>query len=201
VTEKGRDVAIARSDEEVAKGAVSLARSPWLPSLDLYGRETWLRYLPEVKVPAGSFPTSQTGSRPTASRPLRSFTTSARPPLQSAPQIRLKAARSEPSDRNRCGLEFIVSYFDLLEAEELLKVAQEEVTRYEAHRKDAAARHKAGVVPATKCSRPTPQIRCSAVSRRCFDCQQDVGLEHFVAGDHAGLVAGGTRPYGGPHSA
>ena len=40
VTENGRDVAIARSDEEAAKGAVSLARSPWLPQLDLYGRES-----------------------------------------------------------------------------------------------------------------------------------------------------------------
>jgi outer membrane protein TolC len=60
VTEQGRDVAIARSDEESAKSAVSLARSPWLPSLDLYGRETWLKNLPEVRVPSGaSFPTSQ----------------------------------------------------------------------------------------------------------------------------------------------
>jgi len=59
VTENGRDVAIARSDEESAKSAVSLARSPWLPSLDLYGRETWLKNLPEVRVPNGSFPTSQ----------------------------------------------------------------------------------------------------------------------------------------------
>ena len=50
VTEKGRDVAIAHSDEEVAKGAVSLARSPWLPQLDLYGRETWLYYQPAIKI-------------------------------------------------------------------------------------------------------------------------------------------------------
>jgi len=47
--------------------------------------------------------------------------------------------------RNRAALEFISAYFDLLEAEELLKVAQEEVTRYEAHRRDAEARLKAGV--------------------------------------------------------
>ena len=148
VTENGRDVAIARSDEEVAKGAVSLARSPWLPSFDLYGRETWLRYVPEAKVPAGSFPTSQdrfTTYGFKATQLLYDFgkTSSS----ISAAQFGLKAREAGTFRiRNRAAAEFIVAYFDLLEAEELLKVAQEEVTRYEAHRKDAAARHKAGVV-------------------------------------------------------
>ena len=31
VVDKGRDVSIARSDEDAARAAVSLARSPWLP--------------------------------------------------------------------------------------------------------------------------------------------------------------------------
>jgi outer membrane protein TolC len=39
-----------------------------------------------------------------------------------------------------------MAYYDLLESAELLKVSQEEETRYVAHRKDAAARLKAGVV-------------------------------------------------------
>jgi outer membrane protein len=141
-------VAIAHSDEEVAKGAVSLARSPWLPQLDLYGRETWLHYQPEVKVPAGSFATSQdqfTTYGFKATQLLYDFgkTSSS----ISAAQFGLKAREAGTFRiRNRAAVEFIVAYFDLLEAEELLKVAQEEVTRYEAHRKDAAARHKAGVV-------------------------------------------------------
>src|SRR5512146_1084727 len=59
VVENGRDVAIARSDEDAARASVSLARSPWLPFVDLYGRETWLRYQPEAKTPFGAFPTSQ----------------------------------------------------------------------------------------------------------------------------------------------
>jgi len=92
----------------------------------------------EVKVPAGSFPTSQdrfTTYGFKATQVLYDFgkTSSS---ISSA-KYGLKAARSNLPDPNRAALEFIVSYFDLLEAEELLKVAQEEVTRYEAHRKDA----------------------------------------------------------------
>ncbi len=148
VTENGRDVAIARADEEVAKGAVSLARSPWLPSLDLYGRETWLRNQPEAKTPFGPMPTSQdrfTTYGFKATQLLYDFgrTSSS----ISAAQFGLKAREAGTFRiRNRAAAEFIVAYFDLLEAEELLKVAQDEVTRYEAHQKDAAARHKAGVV-------------------------------------------------------
>lgn len=148
VTENGRDVAIARSDEEVAKGAVSLARSPWLPSLDLYGRETWLKDQPEAKTPFGPLPTSQdrfTTYGIKATQLIYDFgkTSSS----ISAAQFGLKAREAGTFRiRNRAAVEFIVAYCDLLEAEELLKVARDEVTRYEAHRKDAAARHKAGVV-------------------------------------------------------
>ena len=59
ITETGRDVTIARSDEDVARDAVSLARSPWLPFVDLYGRETWLQYQPQARTPYGAFATSQ----------------------------------------------------------------------------------------------------------------------------------------------
>jgi len=148
VTEKGRDVAIARSEEDAARNAVSLARAPWMPWVDLYGRETWLEHEPKVKVPVGSFPTSQdqfTTYGFKATQLLYDFgkTTSS----ISAAQYGLKAREAGTFRmRNRSALEFIVAYFDLLEADELLKVAQEEVTRYEAQRKDAAARLKAGVV-------------------------------------------------------
>jgi len=148
VTEKGRDVAIARSDEESAKSAVSLARSPWLPQLDLYGRETWLKNLPEVRVPNGSFPTSQdqfatVGFR--ATQVLYDFGKTSSSISSAKYSLKAREAGTFRAG-NRAALEFIISYFDLLEAEELLKVAQEEVTSYEAHGKDASARFKAGVV-------------------------------------------------------
>jgi outer membrane protein len=148
VTESGRDVKIAQSDEDVARGSVSLARSPWLPWVDIYGRETWLRDQPQAKTPFGAFPTSQDqfltyGVR--ATQLLYDFgkTSSS----IDAAQYGLKSREIETVRmKSQAALDFIIAYLDLLESEKLLKVATEEVTRYEAHRKDAEARYSAGII-------------------------------------------------------
>lgn len=148
VADTGRDVKIARSDEDVARSSVSLARSPWLPSVDLYGNETWLRYQPEAKFGTLIAPTSQDkfltyGVR--ATQILYDFgkTSSS----IDAATYGLKAREIETlRAKNRSALEFIIAYYDLLEAEKLLQVAGEDVQRYEAHKKDADVRYNAGVV-------------------------------------------------------
>ena len=148
VADTGRDVKIARSDEDVARSSVSLARSPWLPSVDLYGNETWLRYQPEAKFGTLIAPTSQDkfltyGVR--ATQILYDFgkTSSS----IDAATYGLKAREIETRrEKNRSALEFIIAYYDLLEAEKLLQVAGEDVQRYEAHKKDADVRYNAGVV-------------------------------------------------------
>ncbi len=148
VVEKGRDVSIARSDEDAARSAVWLARSPWLPFVDLYGRQTWLQYQPEAKTPFGPFPTAQDhfltyGVR--ATQLLYDFgkTSSA----IDAAKYGLTAREIETRrTQNQTAREFITAYLDLLESDKLLLVAQEEEARYEAHKKDAEARYRAGVV-------------------------------------------------------
>ena len=148
VTENGREVKIARSDEAAARETVSLARSPWLPSVDLYGRETWLKYQPEAKFGPSTVPTSQDqfatyGVR--ATQILYDFgkTSSS----VNTATFGLQAKEMDTTRvRNQSALDFIISYLDLLESEKLLHVAGEEVTRYEAHRKDAETRFKAGVI-------------------------------------------------------
>lgn len=148
VADSGRDVKIARSDEDVARSSVSLARSPWLPSVDLYGNETWLRYQPEAKFGALVAPTAQDkfltyGVR--ATQVLYDFgkTSSS----IDAAKYGLKAREIETMRaKNRSALEFIIAYYDLLEAEKLLRIAGEEVQRYEAHKTDAEVRYNAGVV-------------------------------------------------------
>ncbi len=148
VTENGRDVNIARSDEAIARETVSLARAPWLPTVDLYGRETWLRYQPAALFGGNSVFTSQdqfTTYGVKATQMLYDFgkTSSS----IDAAKYGLKAREIETVRvRNQSALDFIVSYLDLLESEKLQHVAGEEVTRYEAHRKDAEARLKAGVI-------------------------------------------------------
>ncbi len=148
VAETGRDVKIARSDEDVARSAVSLARAPWLPSVDLYGNETWLRYQPEAKFGTLTAPTAQDKFLTygvSATQILYDFgkTSSS----IDAAKYGLKAREIETQRaRNRAALEFIIAYYDLLEAEKLLQVAAEDVQRYEAHQKDAQVRYSAGVV-------------------------------------------------------
>jgi outer membrane protein len=150
VTGQGRDVAIARSEEAVARDAVSLARAPWLPSLDLYASETWLRYQPAVKFgPTGVTAYTSEDQFLTygfkATQLLYDFGKTSSSITAAQEGLRSREAGSLRT-RNRAALEFISAYFDLLEADELLKVAQEEATRYEAHRNDAEARFKTGVV-------------------------------------------------------
>lgn len=148
VTEQGRDASISRADVEAARQTVSLSRAGYLPSVDLYARETWLKDQPAVKTPGGAFPMSQDqyltyGFK--ATQVLYDFGKTGS--NVSASEFGLKSREAGAfRTRNRAALEFIVAYYDLLEAAEILKVAQEEVTRYEAHRKDADARFRAGVV-------------------------------------------------------
>lgn len=148
VADSGRDVKIAQSNEEAAKSGVSLARSPWLPQVDLYARETWLRYQPAALTPFGDLATSQDrflsyGVR--ASQLLYDFgrTSSS----IDAAKYSLKARETETRRaKNRTALEFVLAYLDVLEADKLLQVASEEVTQYEAHKHDAEVRFNAGVV-------------------------------------------------------
>jgi outer membrane protein len=150
VVESGRDVKIAQSDEDTARAAVSLARSPWLPWVDLYGRETWLQYQPKAifspNVPPVAISQDQYltyGIR--ATQLLYDFgkTSSS----ISAAQYGVKAQEIETRrTKNQVAIDFIVSYLDLLESEKLLKVAGDEVKRYEAHKKDTDVKFSAGVI-------------------------------------------------------
>jgi outer membrane protein len=148
VAETGRDIKIARSDEEVARNSVSLARSPWLPQVNIYGNETWLRYQPTARFNTVVAPTAQEQFFTygvTANQLLYDFgkTSSS----IDAAKYDLKAREiATQRARNRSALDFIFAYYDLLEADKLLQVAAEEVKQYEEHKRDAELRYSAGVV-------------------------------------------------------
>jgi outer membrane protein len=148
IADTGRDVKIARSDEEAARGAVWLARSPWLPQVNVYGNETWLRYQPTARFNSLIVPTAQNQFFTygvTANQLLYDFgkTSSS----IDAAKYNLKAREiATQRARNRSALDFILAYYDLLEADKLLQVAAEEVQQYEAHKHDAEVRYSAGVV-------------------------------------------------------
>jgi outer membrane protein len=150
--EDGRDVKIAQSYEVAAHAAVTLARSPWLPYVNLYGNQTWLQYQPTGKFiePTGVLTAAESQDHylsygVQANQLLYDFgKTSA---SINAAQYGVKARQIETQrTRNQTALEFIVVYFDLLEASKLLQVANEEVKNVEAHKSDAEARYSAGVI-------------------------------------------------------
>lgn len=176
ISEKGRDVAVAQAEQEAARSNISLARSHWFPTVDIYARETWLKDQPAVKTPSGSFPTSQDnfltyGMKVTQTLydfgKTSSSVDSAKATLKSREAATLQA-------KNRAAIEFISAYFDLLEAEELLKVAAEEAASYEAHRKDAEARLKAGA--ATKHELLQAEVLLSDSKQRLLTAENNRAL-------------------------
>ncbi|HEY6011263.1 MAG TPA: TolC family protein [Nitrospirota bacterium] len=148
VAATGRDASIARSNEEAARSGISVARAAWLPKVDAYGYETWLRYEPAAKFGPTPVVTAQDKYLTygvTATQLLYDFgrTSSAISAAQYGTQAReIETMRV----KNRAAMEFIIAYYDLLESEKMLTVAGEEVQRYEAHKQDADARYGAGVV-------------------------------------------------------
>jgi outer membrane protein len=152
VSETGRDVKIAESNEAVARGSVSLARSAWMPQVNAYGNETWLKYQPMAKFTTGV----NTAIVPTSQDQFLSYGVTANQLLYDfgktsssidAAQYSLKAREIETRRaRNLSSLNFILAYYDLLEADKLVIVAAEEVKQYEAHKHDAEVRLSAGVV-------------------------------------------------------
>lgn len=148
VADTGRDAKIAMFHEDAARSNVRLSRSGLFPQIDAYANQTWLQYQPISKL----------GSQlaPTANDRFLTYGVSATQLLYDfgktfssidAAQYALKAKQIETQrTRNREALDFIIAYYDLLEAEKLLQVAQEDVQRYEAHKKDADARYSGGVV-------------------------------------------------------
>ncbi len=148
VVDKGRDVTIARSDEDMARAAISLARSPWLPTVDLYGNQTWLQYTPAAKTPSGPFPLYQDNYLTYGVRATQLLYDFGRTSSSiDAAQYGLKSREIETErTRNQSALEFIIAYLDLLESDKLLQVSKEEVQLYEAHKKDAESLFNAGAV-------------------------------------------------------
>jgi len=148
VSETGRDTLIARSREESAQSGVWQARSGLFPRIDAYANQTWLANQPAAKTPFGTMFTSNDRYYAyglSATQILYDFgkTYSS----IDAAKYALKAKEIETRRAaNRASLDFIIAYYDLLEADKQLQVAGEDVQRYEGHKKDADARYSAGVV-------------------------------------------------------
>jgi outer membrane protein TolC len=148
IAEKAREVRVSQIRTMIAGHEADAAKSRLLPSVDLHAEQTWLRYRPEAFFGIQSVPVSE--------RDFMSYGVSFRQTLfnfgglhsqwKSAEQMKLMQEENETETRNRIALEFINAYFDVLEAEKLLSVAEKEVERLRSHHSDTLEMFNEGLV-------------------------------------------------------
>ncbi len=149
IEDRSRQLKISVKEEEIAEQGVRLARSILFPNVDLYANQTWLRYQPEARFGA-------IGSAPMSEREFLTYGFRLNQRIydfgRTYSNIRgarhaLDSKKMETfSVRNRVAFEFILAYLDLLEAEKMLDVAEEEVRMFSAHLKDTDAMYKEGLI-------------------------------------------------------
>jgi outer membrane protein TolC len=149
IEDRSRELKISMKGEEIADEGIRLARSGLLPWIDLYANQTWLKYQPEARFGAfGSVPISEDefltyGFR--LNQKIYDFGKTYAG-IRGARHM-LEARRIETNSvRNQVALQFILAYLDLLEAEKMLAVAEEEVRMFDAHLRDTDAMYKEGLI-------------------------------------------------------
>lgn len=149
VSRQSREVLKAIEEENQAEAKLWQSRSYWLPQVELYGYQTYLRYQPEAKFgPFGPVPMSEKdfltyGFK--VSQLVYDFGSLSSSISASREQLRAKRFITA-SIRNAMALEFIKRYLGVLEAEKLLAVAESQKKAHEEHLNDARAMYENGLV-------------------------------------------------------
>jgi outer membrane protein TolC len=149
VTSQSRDVKLSLAEEEATKENIPLAKSSWLPRIDLYSYHTILRYDPEATF--GPFGPVQISERSFLTYGFRVqqliYDFGRTSSLIEGARYGLKASILETKRiKNLIALEFIDAYFDLLKSKSLLDVSSKEVERLESHLKDTTAMYEEGLI-------------------------------------------------------
>jgi outer membrane protein len=166
VTENNRLIKISGQEELISEADTLVAKSPMLPRVNASLSQTFLSDQP------GAFFGSQTVS--TAEKDFLSYSLSVQQTLY---DFRKNAARYEASRtvlnarrldtvriRNLVALDFVTGYFDLLEAEKMVLVAQKEVERLESHLRNAETLYEEGAI--TKNELLQSQVKISDANQR-----------------------------------
>jgi outer membrane protein TolC len=166
VTADSRDVKVSIQDELIADADSRIVRSRLLPTVTASAGYTSLANMPTAIFGALQAPTSD--------RNYSSFSVNVEQILFDfqANLSRYEASRMQfeakhfgtVSVRNAVGLGFIVSFYDVLEADQLVEVAKREIEQLESHLKDAQALFAVGLN--TKNDLLQAQVRLSDARQR-----------------------------------
>ncbi len=166
VTEENRLVKITLREEAVSEADTLLARSRMLPNINASLTQTFLTYQPEVIFGPQSVPMSE-----------KNFLSYSLSIQQTLYDFKGDASRYESSKliletkkidtkriRTLVSLDFTLIYFDILESEKMVIVAEKEVQRLESHLRDAKNLYDEGVI--TKNDLFQAEVRLSDVKQR-----------------------------------
>jgi outer membrane protein TolC len=166
VTEENRLVKITLREEAVSEADTLLARSRMLPNINASLTQTFLTYQPEAIFGPQSVPMSE-----------KNFLSYSLSIQQTLYDFKGDASRYESSKliletkkidtkriRNLVSLDFTLIYFDILESEKMVIVAEKEVQRLESHLRDAKNLYDEGVI--TKNDLFQAEVRLSDVKQR-----------------------------------
>lgn len=165
-TENNRSIKINKQEELISEDDTLIAKSPMFPRVNASLSQTFLSDQP------GAMFGTQTV--PTAEKNFLSYSLSVQ---QTLFDFRKTAARYEASTtvvntrrldtariRNLVALDFVTGYFDLLDAEKMILVAQKEVEQLESHSRNAETLHEEGVI--TKNELLQAQVKISDAKQR-----------------------------------
>lgn len=148
VNENSRLIKITGHEEKISEADTLIARSKTLPELNALGGYTTLSHQPEVVFETVTVPMSERNFlfySLNIQQTLYDFQKNASRYEASKKMLKVKkhdAARI----RNLVAIDFVLVYLDLLEAENMLKVAEKEVERLQSHLRDANSLFQEGVI-------------------------------------------------------
>jgi outer membrane protein TolC len=148
VASGGRAVKIARYGQNMARSDRDIAGAALRPQVSANVAQNYLAYQPQAVFGASQVPTSQ---KTFASAGVDVYQTiydfgKDRANVRVAERLQTAAGHEISRSRQQAVLDFVVAYFDLLEADRMITVAREEMVNLAAHLHDIAVFYREGVV-------------------------------------------------------
>lgn len=169
--ENNRTIKVAQQQENISQADSYIAKSFLLPSVNASASQTFLAYEPRAIFDSLIAPTSE---RSFVSYSLRvqqllydfqGNVSKYRASLSVLDTRKLDTLRV----RNQVSLDFAVAYFDLLESEKLMQVAEKEVESVQGHLRDATNLYENGVI--TKNDLLQAEVRLSDAQQKLLNVQ------------------------------
>jgi outer membrane protein len=147
-TENSRIIKIASYNKDISLANTLVAKSKYFPTIDVSANQTFLRYQPGAFFGSQSVYTAEKESLYYGINVYQTiYDFGARTSHYDASKLSFDVTKLDIDRiKNLVALDFLTAYFNLLETEKLILVAQKEVERFESHLKVAKSLYEEGVI-------------------------------------------------------